>query len=94
MAAPRHPEGLTRRQRKAFTQRPGEDNYQFLARTHRQRRKITEPQLMMLRSNESNQLDAIRLYADLKMVQWTRALSFGTVVLAVCTVAAALIVRS
>src|SRR3954453_21863825 len=69
---------LSRRQEDAFAQRDGEDAYAFLARTHR-----TLPRLMMLRSGSRKQVEAIQLYAQLKMVRWTRTLTFGTVILGV-----------
>lgn len=94
MVAPRDPDKLSRRQRGAFTQRPDEDIYSFTARTYRSLRLRDLPQLMMVRGNDTKQVDAIKLYAELKMVQWTRVLAIGTFVLGACTIVAALIARS
>ncbi len=83
----------TKRQDDAFTQRPGEDAYAYIARTIRTLRPRDLVQLYMIRSDDS-QREAIRLWADLRMVFWTRALAYGTVILGVCTIIAALIARS
>lgn len=85
---------LTKRQRDAFTQRPGEDAYEFVTRGHRTLRYRELPRLLMMRGKDGTQVEAIKLYVDLKMVQWTRALTFGTLVLGACTIIAALIARS
>lgn len=85
---------LTRRQQKAFTQKPGEDNYVFLNRTIRTLTFKDLPHLMMIRSEDGAQIEAVKLYAELKMVKWTRALAFGTVFLGVCTIVAAFIASS
>ena len=91
----RKPSGdLNRRQRDAFTQRPGEDNYVFIVRTMRTLRYRDLPHLMMIRAGDNVQIDAVRLYVELKMVKWTRALAFGTVILGVCTIVAAFIAQS
>ena len=82
------------RQRKAFKRRDGEDAYDFVARTHRKLRYRDLPRLVMLRNEDRPQVEAVRLLAQLKMVKWTRALTFGTLVLGACTIAAALIARS
>lgn len=83
----------TKRQHDAFTQRPGEDSYEFVARTMRSLRFKDLPQLLMVRNGDRTQVEAIQLYANLKMVVWTRALAFGTVILGVLTVIAAFIAR-
>jgi hypothetical protein len=46
-----------------------------------------------MRSTDRRQVEAIQLWANLRMVRWTRALVFSTVFLGVCTVIAAYIVR-
>ncbi|GIU86346.1 MAG: hypothetical protein KatS3mg009_0861 [Acidimicrobiia bacterium] len=84
---------LTKRQLDAFTQRDGEDGYAFVARTIRTLRFRDLPLLLMLRGGDEKQAAAMRLYVDLKMVQWTRALTFGTVILGACTIVAAYIAR-
>jgi hypothetical protein len=85
---------LTRRQRDAFEQREGEDAYEFLARTMRTLRARDLVRVYMMRHDDVTQVDGIRLWVDLRMAFWTRALAFGTVVLGVCTIVAALIARS
>jgi hypothetical protein len=85
---------LSRRQRKAFKRRDGEDAYDFVARAHRKLRYRDLPRLVILRNEDRPQVEAIQLLAQLKMVKWTRALTFGTLVLGACTIAAALIARS
>jgi hypothetical protein len=75
----------------SFTQRDGEDAYAFVARTARTLRFKDLPALLMLRHDDTKQVEAIRLLAELKMVQWTRALTFGTAFLGVCTIVAAFI---
>ena len=82
---------LTMRQQDAIEQRPGEDNYEFLARGWRTLRFKDLPQLLHMRSGDRNQVEAIKLYVDLRMVVWTRALAFGTVILGACTIVAAFI---
>ncbi len=84
----------TKRQRDAFTRREDEDVYEWVARTHRTLRFRDLPQLLMLRNEDRKQVEAVQLLAQLKMVQWTRALTFGTVVLGACTIIAAFIVRT
>jgi hypothetical protein len=88
------PRKLTRRQRRAFEIRDGEDAYAFIARTHRSLRYRDLPELFLLRGGDAKQMEALRLLVDLRMVVWTRALALGTVVLGVCTIVAAFIVRS
>jgi hypothetical protein len=83
----------SRRYQKATTQRHGEDTYEFLARTIRTLRFRDLPGHVLIRNNDRKQVEAIQLYANLKMVQWTRALTFGTVILGVCTIVAAFIAR-
>ena len=56
----------TKRQDDAFTQRPGEDAYAYIARTIRTLRPAPDlVQLYMIRSDDS-QREAIRLWADLQ----------------------------
>lgn len=85
---------MDKRQTDAYTQRDGEDAYAWLARTIRTLRFKDLPQLVMLRNGDRAQVEAIQLYANLKMVIWTRALAFGTVILGLLTVIAAFIARS
>lgn len=84
---------LTKRQDRAFTQRPGENTYGFLARTARTLRFRDLPELLLLRNNDRKQVEAIQLHAELKMVQWTRALTIGTMLLGPSTIVAALIAK-
>ena len=84
---------LTKRQGRAYAQRPGENIYGFLARTIRTLRFRDLPELLLLRNNDGKQVEAIQLYSELKMVQWTRALTIGTLMLGPCTIVAALIAR-
>jgi hypothetical protein len=83
---------LTTRQQDAFTRRPDEDAAVFIARGYRTLRFRDLPALLLLRNKDRKQVEAMQLYADLKMAQWTRALVFSTLFLGVCTIAAALIV--
>jgi len=85
---------ITRRQRDAFARRDGEDAYEWVARTHRTLAFRDLPRILMMRNEDRKQVEAIQLLAQLKMVQWTRALTYGTLVLGVCTIVAAIIVRS
>jgi hypothetical protein len=85
---------MTKRQRDAFARREGEDAYEWTARTHRTLPFRDLPRVLMMRSEDRKQVEAIQLLAQLKMVQWTRALTYGTLVLGVCTIVAAVIVRS
>lgn len=85
------PKKMTRRQKKAFGKVEGEDAYQWVARTARQLRFRDVPTLLMMRNKDRAQVEAIQLYAQLKMVQWTRALTLGTFVLGACTIVAAII---
>lgn len=84
---------LSRRYVDATTQQDDENPYVFAARTIRELRFRDLPAHMMLRNGDRKQVEAIQLYVNLKMVQWTRALTVGTVVLGACTIVAALIAR-
>jgi hypothetical protein len=84
----------TRRQHKAFKRREGEDAYAWVTRTHRKLRYRDLPRLVMLRNDDRKQFETIQVLVQVKMVKWTRALTFGTLVLGACTIAAALIARS
>jgi hypothetical protein len=85
---------LTRRPKRAFTQKPGEDNYVYITRTIRTLRGRDLVTLYMMRDRDKTQLEAMQLWVDLRMVFWTRALAYRTVILGVLTVVAALIARS
>ena len=82
---------MTPHQQKAFAQREGEDAYSFVARTIRDLRFKDLPQLVMLRNKDRSQVEAIQLYTQLRMVQWTRALAWATMLLGACTIIAAII---
>jgi hypothetical protein len=77
-----------------MTQRPGEDTYAYIARTIRTIPPNDLVELFMLRESDANQLEAMKLWVNLRMVRWTRAPAYGTVILGVCTIVAALIARS
>jgi hypothetical protein len=84
----------TKRQRDAFTRREGEDDaLEWVARTQITLPLRELPRLLMTRYDDRKQVEAIQLLAELKMVKWTRALTFGTLALGVCTIVAAFIVR-
>lgn len=83
---------LTKRQDEAFTQEPGEDAYEHIVRTMRTRRPRDLPRLYLTLTDPA-QREAIRLMTDVRMVVWTRMLAYGTLILGVCTIVAALIVR-
>jgi hypothetical protein len=83
----------SRRYRRATTMHEGEDVYAFTSRTMRQMPFRDFPAHMMMRSKDRSQVEAMQLYAQLKMIQWTRALAWGTVFLGGCTIIAAFIVR-
>jgi predicted nucleic acid-binding Zn-ribbon protein len=85
---------LRKRQRKAFKRREDEDAYAWVTRTHRKLRYRDLPRLLLIRNEDRKQVEAIQLLAQLKMVKWTRALTFGTLILGACTIVAAVIVRS
>jgi hypothetical protein len=89
--------GMTRfrafRRRRATTQKPGEDTYQFLARGWWWYGTRDLPAIYYMRADtDPAQAQAIQLYATLRMVKWTRALVFATLVLGACTIIAAIIV--
>ena len=84
---------LTKRQDRAFTQGSDEDVYDFLGRTIRTLRFRDLPELLLIRNNDRKQVEAIQLHAELKMVQWTRALTIGTLLLGPCTIVAALLAK-
>lgn len=104
-ATPSQPEGVSQgrstvvtmdtgqRQKDAFTQRDGEDAYAFVARTVSTLRFKDLPRLLLLRNDDRKQVEAIQLLVNVKMVVWTRALAFGTVILGLLTVLAAFIAR-
>jgi hypothetical protein len=85
---------LTRRQRRAFGRRDGEDALEFVARTHRTLRLRDLPGLLLIRNDDRGQVEAIQLRAQLKVAKWTRALTLSTLFLGTSVIVASLIVHS
>lgn len=78
------------RRARAFAQRDDEDVYELLTRQFHTLSRRDLVHLYLIR--DEIQRGAIELAANLRMVMWTRALAFGTVILGVLTVTASLIV--
>jgi hypothetical protein len=85
---------LTRRQRRAFERRDGEDGNDFALRTHRTLRARDLPELLLIRNDDRKQVEAMQLLVQVKVLKWTRALTFSTLLFSASIIVAAVVTRS